>query len=344
MDVSVTLQRCLGSLIPDTLFSASQNILLNFVSSEGNGVLSDESGQLSVGETVSIDGNDFIFQGSGTAQPGVDLFGLVLPLGSAVDILVLTEVSTGNTYFVYPDGTPNLLGAFALIISASPVGYDLTTNSPICFCRGTLIQTPDGERPVETLRANDVVLSGAGEPLRILWAGSMRYEAPVRMFPPIVMEPGALGPNLPRRRLRVSPWHRLPIPGRRADLVPLLAPAKALTTLPRIRQSRNTDPVEYHHILTERHALIRAEGQLAETLLPGPQAMKTLSPQARAGILDALACTEAELPDHPAAQPCGRLLNVAEARVLVRHIADQRAGPAWKAPTPNTDMPRARAS
>jgi hypothetical protein len=231
--------------------------------------------------------------------------------------VLLENRASGRLVLVYPKGGPNLMGASMVILDVDPVGYDLTANAPVCFCRGTMIQTPEGERPIEDIRPGDLVVTWKDQVVRVIWSATLRYDLPLPDARPIVIERGALGNRLPRRRLRVSPWHRFPLPGT-AERVPLLAPAAALTRLPRVKPDTLEGPVSYHQIVTEKHALVLAEGQPAETLFPADPALENLSHGARKEMLSAMGCTEETLQAHPACVPCGRFLNLREARQILR--------------------------
>jgi putative transposase len=67
-----------------------------------------------------------------------------------------------------------------------------------CFCPGTLIRTPDGERAVETLRVGDLTRTAAGELKPIVWIGSGRVllrRGRRCAATPVIVRRGALGPN-----------------------------------------------------------------------------------------------------------------------------------------------------
>jgi Ca2+-binding RTX toxin-like protein len=85
-----------------------------------------------------------------------------------------------------------------------------TANSVVCILPGTLITTPDGHRPIETLTMGDIVTTPEG-PRPIRWVGrsshSMVFLRGKPMCLPIRIHAGALGEGLPARDLRVSPWH-----------------------------------------------------------------------------------------------------------------------------------------
>lgn len=79
------------------------------------GTLADNDGTLGSDDTQStFDGDEITYVGSGTAQPGVEALGVVVPLGTAVPVIVFE--ANGNTYFHYPEGEPFVTDIVALIL------------------------------------------------------------------------------------------------------------------------------------------------------------------------------------------------------------------------------------
>ena len=154
-------------------------------------------------------------------------------------------------------------------------------DEPPCFARGTLIDTPTGRRAIETLRAGDEILSVDAGPVAIRWIGSRIASSMTGLaaekLAPIEIQPGAFGPGVPERTLRVSPLHRILWKGPEAELLfgarEVLCSAKSLVNGTSIRQTCETE-VEYFHILLDEHHVIFAEGCEAETLYPGPQGLE----------------------------------------------------------------------
>ncbi|WP_425073939.1 Hint domain-containing protein [Sagittula sp. S175] len=335
MDVPLQYQILTLSLIPDTLLSADYNLFLNGLSAvQPAALLSDDTGILYVGEQVTMGSRTVEILGSGTAQPGVQILSLVVPLGTAVDVVYMRDVDTGELILSYPEGPPNLLSAVALVLTIEPEGYNLNTNAPVCFCKGTRLATATGPVRVEKLRPGDRLLDWSGTPVTVLACISTHYPAPPADWRPIVIDPDAFGPGFPERRLRISPQHRLCMPGIDPVSLPILGPAKGFTSLPRIRQRGNGQPVTYYHIVTERHALLCSEGLPSESLLLARNTLRLLQPETRFKLLKALRLTEDSYTSHPAATPCGTLLSMRDTRKLAEAWSVQNRltpQPAWPA-------------
>ncbi|WP_112311495.1 Hint domain-containing protein [Pseudogemmobacter bohemicus] len=163
----------------------------------------------------------------------------------------------------------------------------------VCFVAGTLITTPDGQRPVEDLRPGDLVCNIEGEALPVIWAGSRRVPMEDQIVDenlrPVIFEPGSLGKGLPERRLMVSPQHRMLVSGWKAELwfaeSEVLVPAISLVNGDTIRQSTADDDVTYVHFLFEGHEIVLAEGSPSESFHPGDHSLKGLERTARDEIL-----------------------------------------------------------
>ena len=143
--------------------------------------------------------------------------------------------------------------------------YDEYTYDELaCFLQGTLIRTPDGEVPVETLKAGDLVLTTNGEARPVLWLGrravETRFAHPLTALP-IHIRPDALGRGLPARDLFVSPDHAIFMGG-------MLIQAGALVNGVTITRHRDLpETFTYYHVELQDHDLIYAEGLPAETFI-----------------------------------------------------------------------------
>ncbi len=154
----------------------------------------------------------------------------------------------------------------------------------VCFCRDTLIDTSEGEVPIQNLSVGDLVttLDHGYQPIQ--WIGSSHRLAAGNCAP-IQIQAGTLEN---RRDLYVSPQHRILLRHWRNELLfgemEVLATAKSLINGTSIRRQEGGE-VEYFHILCERHEILFAEGAPTESLYPGCEAWQTLHQSVRQEIL-----------------------------------------------------------
>ena len=212
----------------------------------------------------SVNGSDITSSWPGdTVTVNVPGVGNVTYTGVTFYLANGTQVFTPNDGQVLMDGT---------LVSATGV----TTQGPLtvaelgppCFTAGTLIDTADGPRAVETLAPGDLVPTRDHGAQPIRWLGrcviSGRGEhAPIRFAK------GAIGND---RALLVSPQHRMLISGWRAELhfgePEVLIAAKHLVNGDTIHVHR-VEEVEYVHILFDAHEIVGSHGVQSESLNPG---------------------------------------------------------------------------
>ncbi|MCO8145282.1 Hint domain-containing protein [Rhodovulum tesquicola] len=202
--------------------------------------------------------------------------------------VTIEDDGAGNAILVFPSGEKvTLLGVTPEQVA--PI-ETLQAMGITCIGSGTRIDTPDGPRPVETLREGDAVLSwdARGLPVArpILFAAARRVEADemtrTPRHAPIEIAAGALGPH---GRLWLSRQHAVRVgpPGRPG----WLARAGHLADLgvPGVTRRQPQDGIGYHHLMLDRHALIRAEGLTVESFWPGPRAFAAFDAATRLRFL-----------------------------------------------------------
>lgn len=148
---------------------------------------------------------------------------------------------------------------------------------PACFTPGILIDTPSGQRPVESLRAGDLVSTYDRGPQPLIWVGQTglgaRDLARTPAARPIVIRKDALGPGVPARDMRVSPQHRILISGPQAELFygepEVLAAAAHLVDGHRIHVDETAQQVLYIHVQCASHEVLMSEGLPSESYNPG---------------------------------------------------------------------------
>ncbi|MFV0408136.1 MAG: Hint domain-containing protein [Paracoccus sp. (in: a-proteobacteria)] len=175
-------------------------------------------------------------------------------------------------------------------VSASSLTYENTNVA--CFTQGTLIETAEGERPIESLRAGDLVrtLDHGFQPIR--WIGSRRVDAQelagTPYLKPVQIRAGALSAQIPERDLLVSPQHRILVRSEIAQRMfgtrEILIGAKHLLVLDGVDIVEDPGELVYVHMLFDRHEIVISNGAASESLFTGAEAMKSLSEGARAEI------------------------------------------------------------
>lgn len=203
----------------------------------GVAVTSGDSVTLTTGQVVTLNGD-------GTLTVDGD--------GDIEDVNFTYSVATGG-------GSSNI----------TDTGY-VTVNSIPCFVAGTMISTPDGDKRVEDLVPDDLVLThdNGAQPLR--WIGRRVVPAEDN-FAPIRIAAGTFGDHA---ELLLSPQHRILIRDALAELLfgdtEVLVSAKDLVNDQSVRRMEGGE-VEYVHLLFDRHEVIYSEGLATESFLPGPQ-------------------------------------------------------------------------
>ncbi len=173
-----------------------------------------------------------------------------------------------------------------------PSNFAIAPGGLVCFTKGTLIKTRNGDVAVENLAIGDEVLTADETFKTIRWAGGRNVSAAdLAANPklrPIRILAGALGNGMPKRDMLVSRQHRMVLSSPIAKRMfngDVLVSAIKLTGLPGIFVDDTVESVEYFHILFDKHEIIFAEGAASESLYTGPEALKAVSPKARREIL-----------------------------------------------------------
>lgn len=211
---------------------------------------------------------------------------------------------------------------------------DLEPFTPPCFTAGTLVETPNGPRLIEDIRAGDLVLDHAGTEVQVRWTGHRQLPVTERShrLRPYVIRAHAFGPGCPARDLRVSPQHRVLVAapalqmlfGWPEALAATCALADGLSILPDFDATR----VGYVHLLFDRHTLLRTEGLVSESFYPGPVALGSMD---RAGR-DELQRLFPDLPklgfSGAYGAPARPVLRGYEARLIAPLVLMPRSAPA----------------
>jgi hypothetical protein len=168
-----------------------------------------------------------------------------------VDSLNLSGEYTTDNFLIENDGAGNTF-----------VYYKVA-----CYGAGTLIETAQGERAVETIRVGDSVVTlqdGVRAPSEVIWVGRQRIRPAWAKRPqdvsPVRIRKDALAESVPHRDLVVTPEHCMLIDGR-------LVPARMLVNGRSIVVEERLGRYDVYHIETARHSILLANGAPAESYL-----------------------------------------------------------------------------
>lgn len=171
---------------------------------------------------------------------------------------------------------------------------NISLTATFCFARDTLIDTPEGEVPVQDLAVGSAVRTLDNGVSTLRWVGRRRLSAADLMLAPhlrpVRIPAGALGNDLPRTALTVSPQHRIllrsPIIRRMFNSSEVLLAAKHLVGFAGIDHVLPAEGVEYYHLLFDAHQIVFSNGAPSESLFTGPEAMRALSRDQRSEVLE----------------------------------------------------------
>lgn len=248
------------------------------------------------------------------------------PLG----FTITNEVLSGYAYVPGSTLDFDVVATFDNGETLTTTHSDVSMPYLVCFAAGTMIATPHGPRPVETLAPGDRIsrVDGGEAVLRHLATRTLSRRM-LRANPdlrPYRINAGAFGPDCPRRDLRVSKQHRILVDGWFTRAMfdcddGVLAPVHALENGRTVRRDPPTGAITYVHLVFDRHEIIEAEGLAAESLHPCAKTVGRLPDAARQpifGLFPGLAAAIAAGDDNAeAVPPARRLLRAREARLLV---------------------------
>lgn len=311
-----------GNVGNDRLFGDAGNDTLS--GGQGNDVLNGGAG------VDLLEGN--ADRDTFNVGPQAGAIGDVISGGSAGDDWDIMNLSGSGPYRltgVTPDSDGNGIdGTVEFLDALGNVTGSLTfTNIEEivpCFTPGTLIATPKGEVPVESLKAGDRVITRDNGIQEIRWTGQKalgwRDLAANPHLKPVLIRQGSLGNGLPERDMMVSPNHRMLVANDRTALYfdehEVLVSAKHLVAANGI-QSIDSIGTTYIHFMFDRHEVVLSNGAWTESFQPGDFTLKGMGNAQRNEILELFPelKTEAGLDNYHAAR---RTLKKHEAMLLTK--------------------------
>lgn len=164
--------------------------------------------------------------------------------------------------------------------------------TPVCFAKGTMIATPNGEVAVEDLKAGESILTASGACVSLEWIAHSHFSfAEIlmnRRVNPVCIRKDSLGPNSPHSDLWVSPQHRIVLKGWNVELA--LGEPEVLVAAKHIVAEADTpsmlwkNGVDYYHLLLDHHDILISNGLESESMLIGDEALRSLSVDARSDL------------------------------------------------------------
>ena len=256
-----------GGIGDDTLTGGTGEDVFSFAQGSGNDVVTD----FDVGDT----------DGNGLYNDQLDVSGLQNPDGSPIKASNVTVVDDGfgNAKLIFPEGESVVLqGVTPAQMSTST---QLNAAGIPCFTPGTLIATPIGEQPIETLQIGDRVFTRDHGFQPIRWIGRRVVRAEGR-FAPIRIQPSvATGLT---QSLLVSPQHRMLFSGYRAEL--LFGETEVFVAASHLVDDVSVTHeaggyVTYLHLMFDGHEVVYANGAATESFHPGDEAIAGVDDAAR---------------------------------------------------------------
>ncbi len=268
-------------------------------------------------EDTIFGGEGDTVDGGGTATTGsdydtLDLTGSAAPGGSLSVSYDPSDAESGTVSYFDENGLLTGTLEFTEIENVVP-----------CFTPGSMIATPRGEVPVQSLKVGDKVITRDNGIQEIRWMGAKQMDfAALAKDPhlkPILIQKGSLGDGLPERDMLVSPNHRMLVANDKTALYfeerEVLAAAKHLVNN---RGIYNVETVgtTYIHFMFDNHEVVLSDGTWTESFQPGDYTLGGIGNAQRNEILELFPelKTEEGLKDYQAAR---RTLKKHEARLLV---------------------------
>lgn len=163
----------------------------------------------------------------------------------------------GNPYQIPQDGQ-----WYPLNVPAAGQSTQQNSSNVVCYLAGTLIDTPQGPRPIEELRLGDAVhvfQNGQKTTEYLRWTGQKSVIPASSDDWPIRIRRHAFGENCPFQDLYITEEHCLLLRG-------AFVPARMLVNGRTILREKR-DHYDIYHIETYEHRIISANGALSETYL-----------------------------------------------------------------------------
>ena len=157
-----------------------------------------------------------------------------------------SELDTGTTTFTTPR-TYYVIQVSSAGIDSERAAISVIFDSIPCFAEGTRVLTQSGYKAIETLTADDRIVTSDR---RIIAFKRMKttLRTTTKRTAPYLVQPHAFGHNLPAAPVRLSPIHKIQIGKGR-----WISPEVAARTNPLVTQCEIGGPITYYHIECENY-------------------------------------------------------------------------------------------
>jgi hypothetical protein len=310
--------------------------------------LIDPANPPSVGSTLSVsffdiidqNDNDLVERFGNDSIDGVDIeqswpgdtVTVSLPGGGSSTIVGTTFfLADGRALFTPTDGSVLQTSSFSGSTFVNSQGPTSTSSlGPPCFVAGTSILSSKGLVQVENLSAGDLIENCSGQFVELRTVIRKSYSARELSenpkLRPVRIVAAALGQGLPKRDLLVSRQHRMLVSSSTTERIfgtpDVLVSAIKLTEFPGIYVDESVKEVEYFHLLFDQHEVIFVEGAPTESLYTGPEALASISQEARDEIhliFPDIAALDYK-PEPARELPCGKM----QKKLVARHLKNKK--------------------
>jgi hypothetical protein len=252
-----------------------------------------------------------------------------------------TATLTGTTLKVTTKGGATVLTMDNVSLQSGAANAFAIVNTDtiqaLCYARGTMLRTPDGELPVEKLRAGKQVITlvdGQEVAKTVVWPGHRRINVAGHPRPetvaPIRIIRDAFADGMPHRDLIVSPDHAIFVDGK-------LICARQLVNGTTIRQELDWTAIDYYHVELESHAILLAEGLPAESYIDTGNSGFFANSGAPL-VLHPDLTDESDYPTREAGSCAPFVWDEAKVRPVWQHLAERAAAIGQPMPTRETTM------
>ena len=301
---------------------------LSFESGDGHRLRAAQSARRIVSRALAMEGvrtpfidEDVGFDRSFTVTDGLNEW--------VATLIEMPEIARPLLMFAGKLPPPNTPLAVSEAVTQPTMPHRIVENAEgvVCFTPGTMLETAEGLRAVETLVAGDRVITKDGGAQMIVWAGSRNVSgARLYAFPdlrPVRIREGALGAGRPNGDLIVSPDHRMLMAGPAAEALwgesEVLVAARDLIDGSGVVRDMAAKSVTYHHLMLEQHHVLVANGVETESFHPGAAALDAVEEDQRMRMFDVMPALAVNTDSYgPMSR---RALTKAEAALLTRTAA-----------------------